>query len=208
MKEEHVLVIRRDLFDRIGAFQGARKAGPTEAAEFWRRENNFFLPRSRAENSPDFKQIIPYAVLWHEGRVLHYVRGGASGEKRLVAKGSIGIGGHINDGDESLFAFDEAAYHAAVRRELAEELEITDPWSEEIVGLLNDDSTPVGQVHLGIVHFVRLSTPRVRAREKTLCDLRFLSRPALEQALPAMETWSQILVQNWEALFPERLAEA
>ena len=86
------------------------------------RQNNFFLPRSRAEQDPAFKQIIPYIVFTFEGTILRYVRGAKSGEKRLVDKASIGIGGHINDSDESLFSFDKDAYRAAVHREVAEEL--------------------------------------------------------------------------------------
>ena len=64
------------------------------------------MPRSRAEEDPAFKQIIPYAVFTSGEKILHYVRGAKSGEKRLVSKGSIGVGGHINDHDESLFSFD------------------------------------------------------------------------------------------------------
>ena len=77
---------------------------------------NFFMPRSEAETDPTFKQIIPYALLTHAGRVLHYVRGKKAGEQRLVAKGSLGIGGHMNDHDEGLFALDEAAYLEGVLR--------------------------------------------------------------------------------------------
>lgn len=207
MRNEQVLVIRRKLFEELGEFQGVRPASAPDASAFWKRENNFFMPREEAEHNPDFKQLIPYAVLFHEGRVLHYIRGGTSGEKRLVAKGSIGIGGHINDTDESLFAFDDAAYHAAVRREIAEELRIRGAWTENIVGLLNDDSTEVGRVHLGIVHFVRLSTPEVQPGEKALARLEFLGRRALEAAWPSMETWSQILVREWSTIFPEPLVD-
>ena len=206
MRNEQVLVIRRELFEQLGAFQGVRAASAAEAAPFWKRENNFFLLREKAEQDPQFKQIIPYAVFYYEGRVLHYVRGGTSGEKRLIAKGSIGIGGHINDTDESLFAFDEAAYHAAVRREISEELQIEAPWTEQIVALLNDDSTEVGRVHLGIVHFARLTSTAIRPAEKAIARLEFLGRQGIEKALPFMETWSQLLVNHWDTVFPEPLA--
>lgn len=198
--EENVLVVPRALFDALGAFQGLCAEPERYLEKFLSRENNFFMPRSKAEEDPSFKQLIPYAVFVHEGRVLHYVRGGTSGEKRLVAKGSIGIGGHINDSDESLFAFDGHAYHEAVRREISEELEIAAPWEERIIGLINDDSTEVGRVHLGVVHRVELSSADIRAGEKAIAKLQFLALDALRARRESLETWSQILVDSWEHL--------
>ena len=94
MKEEQILVVRRSLFDQLGAFQGLCFDVERYLPALLARENNFFTPRAPAETNPDLKQIIPYVVLVHGGRVLHYVRGKKAGEQRLVAKGSIGIGGH------------------------------------------------------------------------------------------------------------------
>jgi len=90
-----------------------------------------FSPR-RGEHDPTHKQIIPYAVIAHHDRVLYYVRGKKSGEQRLVAKGSIGIGGHMNDSDESLFAWDEQAYRAGVEREVNEEIQIETTFDDHI----------------------------------------------------------------------------
>ncbi len=199
-REEHVLAVRRALFDELGSFQGLNHEPGRYLASFLRRENNTFLPRSAAENDPSFKQLIPYAVFTHGGRILHYVRGAKSGEKRLVAKGSIGIGGHINDGDESLFAFDDAAYHEAVRREIAEELRLDGSFTERTVALINDDSTEVGSVHLGVVHIVTLESPNVRAGEKAIASLEFLSIPELRERRDSLETWSQIVLDAWETL--------
>src|SRR2546425_2413370 len=110
--KENVLVIKRRLFDELGAFQGLTFEPRKCLDSILSRGNNFFLPRAQAEKDPSHKQIIPYALLTHGDKVLHYVRGKRAGEQRLVAKGSIGIGGHMNENDESLFAFDEAAYPA------------------------------------------------------------------------------------------------
>src|SRR5437868_7597172 len=98
------------------------------------------MARSAAETDPSFKQIIPYVLLVHEGKVLHYVRGKKAGEQRLVAKGSIGIGGHMNDHDEGLFALDRDAYNAGVQREVGEELRLGAGYTNRVVALLNDDS--------------------------------------------------------------------
>jgi len=103
---ENVLVVRRELFDRLGSFQELNFEPEKYLKAILLRGNNLFLPRDQAEQNPAYKQIIPYALIVFENRVLHYVRGKKAGEQRLVAKGSIGIGGHMNEGDESLFALD------------------------------------------------------------------------------------------------------
>src|ERR1700739_4191728 len=110
MKEEMVLVIRRSLLESLGMFQGLQFEVDRYLAPMLSRENNFFAARSSAETDPNLKQIIPYAILVSDGKVLRYKRGKKSGEQRLVAKGSIGIGGHMNDHDEQLFALDVVAY--------------------------------------------------------------------------------------------------
>src|SRR5437899_12459762 len=108
--EENVLVIKRALFDQLGNFHGLNFEPRKYLEAILSRGNNFFLPRAQAERDPTHKQIIPYAVLAFGNKVLYYVRGKKAGEQRLVAKGSIGIGGHMNEGDEPLFALDEEAY--------------------------------------------------------------------------------------------------
>src|SRR6476620_2757146 len=110
MKDEMILVVRRELFDRLGAFQGLNFDVERYLPALLDRGNNFFTARPPAETDPSMKQIIPYVLLVHGDRVLHYVRGKKAGEQRLVAKGSIGIGGHMNDHDEGLFAVDHDAY--------------------------------------------------------------------------------------------------
>src|ERR1700747_1930264 len=142
---ENVLVIKRTLFDRLGNFQGLNFETQKYLTALLSRGNNFFLPRSQAENDPTQKQIIPYVILAFKEKVLYYVRGKKAGEKRLVAKGSIGIGGHMNESDESLFAWDENAYRAGVEREVNEEITINTRFDDRIVALLNDDTTDVGR---------------------------------------------------------------
>lgn len=198
--EEQILVIRRELFDEIGSFQGLCPEVDRYLQRVLLKESNFFVPRSAAEEDPTLKQLIPYAVFRHGGKILHYTRGAKSGEKRLVAKGSIGIGGHINDSDESLFSFDQSAYHNAVRREIAEELRLGGGFTERAVALINDDSTEVGKVHLGVVHLVDLESDDVRAGEKAIAELGFATRDALLQRRDSLETWSQIVLDGLPSL--------
>ena len=197
---ENVLVVRRELFDELGSFQGLSFEPEKYLKAILSRGSNFFIPRPEAENDPAYKQIIPYALIAFGKTVLHYVRGKKAGEQRLVAKGSIGIGGHMNDTDESLFAWDEAAYRAGVEREVNEELKIETPFEDRIVALLNDDSTEVGQVHLGIVHVFKLAEPKVEKREAMITNLSFLTKEELVERRDALETWSQFCVDSLDRL--------
>jgi predicted NUDIX family phosphoesterase len=198
--EENVLVIKRSLFDQLGSFHGLNFEPKKYLDAILSRGNNFFLRRAQAENDPTHKQIIPYVLLAHEGRVLFYVRGKKAGEQRLVAKGSIGIGGHMNESDESLFALDEAAYRAGVEREVGEEIAINTKFEDRIVALLNDDSNEVGQVHLGIVHVFRLTEPKVQKNESMITELTFLTKDELMTRRDSLETWSQICLDSLERL--------
>ena len=198
--DENVLVVRRSLFDELGSFHGLNFEPQKYLGALLSRGNNFFLPRAQAETDPTHKQIIPYALIAHGDTVLHYVRGKKAGEQRLVAKGSIGIGGHMNDTDESLFAWDEQAYRAGVEREVNEEVAIESPFEDRIVALLNDDTTEVGRVHLGIVHVFRLAEPNVQKREAMITNLAFLKKEGLIARRDNLETWSQLCVDSLERL--------
>ncbi len=198
--QENVLVIKRSLFDELGSFQGLNFEPGKYLQAILSRGNNFFLSRPKAEIDPTHKQIIPYVLLAHGDKVLHYVRGKKAGEQRLVAKGSIGIGGHMNEGDESLFALDEAAYRAGVEREVGEEISINSKFEDGIVALLNDDSTEVGRVHLGVVHIFKLDEPKVEKREAMITNLAFLGKEQLLARRDSLETWSQICLDSLEKL--------
>src|SRR3989440_3509061 len=200
LAEENVLVIKRALFDQLGSFQGLNFEPRKYLDAILSRGNNFFLRRAVAENDPTHKQIIPYVLLAHGDRVLFYVRGKKAGEQRLVAKGSIGIGGHMNESDESLFALDEAAYRAGVEREVGEEISINTKFEDCVVALLNDDSNDVGQVHLGIVHVFKLVEPKVEKREAMITSLSFLTKEELLMRRDSLETWSQICLDSLERL--------
>ncbi|MGI8957923.1 MAG: hypothetical protein ACR2II_13570 [Chthoniobacterales bacterium] len=197
---ENVLVVRRDLFDQLGSFHGLNFEPRRYLDAMLARGNNHFLARATAENDPSHKQIIPYALLVCGNRVLHYVRGKKAGEQRLVAKGSLGIGGHMKDEDESLFAWDEQAYRAGVEREVNEEVEISAPFEDRIVALLNDDTTEVGRVHLGVVHVFRLEEAKVQKRESMITNLAFLTKAELVERRESLETWSQICVDQLDRL--------
>jgi predicted NUDIX family phosphoesterase len=197
---ENVLVIKRSLFDELGSFHGLNFEPGKYLKAILSRGSNFFVARSEAESNPAYKQIIPYALIVFQNTVLHYVRGKKAGEQRLIAKGSIGVGGHMNETDESLFAMDEQAYRAGVEREVNEEIEIGTPFEDQIVALLNDDSTEVGRVHLGIVHIFKLKEPKVQKREAVITALTFLKKEELMGRRESLETWSQICLDSLDRL--------
>jgi predicted NUDIX family phosphoesterase len=197
---ENILVVKRSLFDQFGNFQGLNFEPEKYLEALLSHGNNFFLSRAQAENDPAYKQIIPYALLAFENKVLYYVRGKRAGEQRLIAKGSIGIGGHMNETDESLFAWDAQAYRVGVEREVAEEIKIDTQFQDRIVALLNDDTTEVGRVHLGIVHIFKLAEPKVKKREAMITNLAFLTKAELIARRESLESWSQICVDSLDRL--------
>lgn len=195
-EDENVLVVPRALFDEIGAFQGLADDLDRYLPRFLDPANNFFLARDEAEDDPAHKQIIPYAIFRHDGRILRYRRGKKSGEQRLANKCSIGIGGHINQDDFHAASLEKDTYMTGVEREIDEELTITGGYTQRAVALLNDDSNPVGQVHLGVVHLVDLESDQISPGEANIEDLQFLTREQLVAERDLLETWSQICLDG------------
>ncbi len=197
---ERVLCVPRALFDALGAFEGFSADVQKYLPAFLNPAKNYFLGRDAAEEDPSHKQIIPYALFHHEGKFLHYVRGGKGGEKRLAAKGSLGIGGHINSEDAEQASLERSTYLIGVEREMNEELRLSSTYSQRIVGLINDDSNEVGKVHIGVVHLFELDSTVVEANEAPIESLEFLTRAELAARRESLETWSQICFDNLDAL--------
>lgn len=198
--DENVLVFPRSLFERLGVFQGFNAEVDRYLPAILDPRNNSFLSRARAETDPGYKQVIPYVVITDGKRILHYVRGKKAGEQRLVAKGSIGIGGHINDEDHTLFAFGVQAFQDAVKREVCEELAVQGAFDARPVGLINDDSTEVGRVHFGVVHVLFRTPEQVQKNEQVITQIEFLPLDELKAKRGQMESWSQLCLDNLGAL--------
>ena len=124
-EQEEVLVVERKVFEEVGTFQGLQFDVDKYIKKLFASGVPRFMPRSQVEKDPSFKQLIPYVIMSHNGKYLTYVRGARAGETRLVAKRSIGIGGHINPIDWTLFSVDAyKIYLEAVKREVAEEVSV------------------------------------------------------------------------------------
>jgi predicted NUDIX family phosphoesterase len=199
VQDEKVLVFPRSIFEQLGIFQGFRTDVDRYLPIILDKKNNSFQPRARAETDPTFKQIIPYVVVT-DGKSIHYVRGKKAGEKRLVAKGSIGIGGHINDEDHTLFTVGLQAFQDAVKREVCEELTVQGPFDARPVGLINDDSTEVGRVHFGIVHVLFRTPEKVKKNEQVITQVEFIPIEELKVRREQMESWSQLCLDNLDVL--------
>jgi predicted NUDIX family phosphoesterase len=195
---EHVLVVPTSVFHALGHFQGFSGAGDTDRylRGLLDPQHTSYQPRSAMEQDPSFKQLIPYVIFRHRdaaGRVslFQYTRGKGQGEARLHAKQSIGIGGHISADDAAA----KSAYDEGMRRELAEEVLIDTPYQSQLAGLINDDESEVGRVHLGVVHLFDVDHPAVQPREPDIIEAGFRPVEQLLADLSRFETWSQICLR-------------
>ncbi len=193
---ERVLVVPTDLFRRVGYFQGFNGNVGPYLDELFRKENVSFRPRHEVEKDPGFKQLIPYVIFRHVDpagteTVFQYTRGIGQGEGRLHRKRSVGIGGHISAIDAGSNG-DGNPYEEGMRRELEEEVAIETPYDARCVGMINDDESDVGRVHLGIVHLFDVERPVVRPREVEIVDCGFRPVTSILADMTGFETWSQI----------------
>lgn len=189
---ERVLVLPRSAVPGGCDFGGLRPVPPAGLAELQAavRDTGRYLDRSAAEDDPSHKQLIPYVMVRDGERVFLMHRTDAGGDPRLHGKASIGVGGHLNPVDEG-----EDPLLAGLRREWDEELETG--WDPEfrLVGLLNDDSNPVGAVHLGVVFTVEAAGRPVAVREREKLVGAFASAAEIEASRDRLETWSRLVAE-------------
>ncbi len=181
---EQVLVVPRATIVEGDGWLGVRRDGIDAALDVVRREG-FFVRRSDAEQDPTHKQIIPYLVLRDGERWFLMRRTRAGGDARLHDRWSIGVGGHLNPGDVDVLG--------GLRREWAEELVAEFEPEFVPVGLLNDDTSPVGAVHLGIVFTADAAGRPVRIRETDKLTGDFATTAGTEAVRESMETWSRLV---------------
>ncbi|MEO6709958.1 MAG: hypothetical protein ABI054_08200 [Planctomycetota bacterium] len=203
---EFVFVVpRNELFPDCYP-QGLMSFGPEfplAAFEASVARSGFFVQRSHAESNPNLKQVIPYTVVVRGGEVFLLRRLSKGGEARLANKLSIGVGGHINPEDATAAVNpDGSLTHSPIdngsRREIAEEIHISGETQLARVGVLNDDSNPVGAVHVGLVQLMVVEGD-VRVREEDLLEGRFVSPEEMMRLSDQganFESWSKILVER------------
>jgi predicted NUDIX family phosphoesterase len=176
--------------------------------------SGFFVERARAEQNPDWKQVIPYSIVECDGRVLLLRRLSKGGEARLHHKHSIGVGGHINPEDLDANPGDPRSradpIDAGTRREVEEELTVRGKYDVQRIGILNDDSNPVGAVHVGVVQVITIQGS-VEIREKEQLEARLVTTDELKAMLAQganFESWSSLLIRRLDEILPKPTAVA
>jgi len=203
--EEHVLVIPTSTFEAVGHFNGFNPNARPYMDAIYHPGTTEFRPRITVETDLRFKQVIPYAIFERtrpDGviELFNYRRGGGQGERRLHGQSSIGVGGHINSEDDTADPF-----ATGLRREVDEEVRLLDSFGKseglkmpnpQEVGLINDESTPVNQVHLGVVLLYRLGPLTVEAKESTMHSSGFNTIAELYKVMSSLELWSQLCLRT------------
>ena len=185
--KELVYVVPRSLVAPAPAWLGIRTDGAEEILAAIARSGRF-APRPAMETDPSFKQVIPYLVLRDGARwfLMQRTRGGA--DRRLHHRWSIGVGGHLNPGDADLAG--------GLAREWREEVVAGFEPDYRFVGLLNDDTTEVGSVHLGVVYVADAAGRPVAVRETDKLRGSFEPGAAVEAVRDGLETWSRLVFDH------------
>lgn len=191
MTEERVFVVPRTVIPDEAGWYGLRTDGLESFVAAVERAGTY-EPRTQMEGDPSFKQVIPYLVLRDGPRYFLMQRTTAGGDVRLHNRYSIGVGGHLNPGDGGLLG--------GLQREWNEELVAGFVPAFELVALLNDDTTPVGSVHLGAVYVADAAGRPVGIRETDKLTGAFATRTEVEAVADRLETWSQLTFAFLESL--------
>jgi predicted NUDIX family phosphoesterase len=195
-EDELVLVVPRRLLPEAAGWRGVRSEGVPETLEIIDRAGEF-RPRSPMEHDSSWKQIIPYLVLRDGVDYFLMRRTRAGADSRLHDRYSIGIGGHVNPGDGGVWG--------GLRREWDEEIEADFQPAFSIVGLLNDDETDVGSVHLGIIYEAHAEGRPVGVKETHKLSGTFADPARVAAVREFMETWSALVFEALESPAQEAL---
>lgn len=190
MTGARVLVVPRESLPDGGTWHGLRSDGVDAFLDAVRQVGRF-EDRAAMEADPRCKQIIPYLVLRDGPRYFLMRRSRAGGDARLFDRCSIGVGGHIDPGDADVLG--------GLRREWAEELDA--PFEPEVrpIALLNDDTTEVGAVHVGIVFVADAAGRPVAVRERDKLAGSFVTPDDVRRVIDQLESWSRIVFEAIES---------
>jgi predicted NUDIX family phosphoesterase len=161
-------------------------------------KNGLFRKRSELEEDPSFKQIIPYAIISHREAFYLFRRRSGQTEKRLHNKFTLGAGGHMNPGGS--VESKEQYLTGELKRELFEEVRFLNGClidDIEFVGFINDDTIPVGRVHIGLLYNIRVSNKEVYINETDKMTAEWIEKSGLAEFYKGMETWSKIVFDSY-----------
>lgn len=155
-------------------------------------KHGVFGMRSVLEEKPEYKQIIPYAVICCGEEVYLFHRTKKQTETRLHNLYSLGVGGHMNPFGNVI---DILYLRHELEREMNEEVLVHDNCKVldiKPVGFINDDTNEVGKVHLGVLYEIELSNSDIEIKEKDKMSGTWIKRNDLRNYYPKMESWSKI----------------
>lgn len=190
MSEKILVVAKEHLLSNNVNFQGFKEGTDTALWNLF-AEKGVFKERDLVEHDPSWKQLIVYLVLRYKEKVFVYQRIKATGEKRLLDQYSFGLGGHINPVPTQVF---RKLIISNLNRELKEEVNFPGHHSYRFLGFLNDEQTPVGQHHLGLVFLISSLSPDITVREKNKIRGELLPVSQLDEYRPKLESWSYLLL--------------
>jgi predicted NUDIX family phosphoesterase len=206
---EQVLTIPSEHVSSVIDFQGFREDDGTLLRKLLNGAIRH-TPRTRAEQTETYKQVVTYVVISYGAHVLSFERGVFNRAADFL-RGSkcIGFGGHVTLSDYSLFSRDDVGISENAIRELSEELSLPTnsafPQAHELklAGIVNDDSSDVGRRHLGIVLRYEVGDwenwKEVRSGEASINKLQWIDVTQEPINLIEFEFWSQLC---WRSLFP------
>lgn len=176
-------------------WRGVRVGDPAAVLRAFTTHGEYRV-RAEAEDDPSFQQLIPYVVVRDGDQVFLMRRLRAGGDTRLHDRYSIGVGGHIGPDDGGL--------DGGLGREWSEELVADWLPGFRFLGLLNDDTDPVGAVHLGVVYAVDAAGRPVAVRETHKLDGRWATLAEVDALGDRLETWSRLVLDHLLARDPRR----
>jgi predicted NUDIX family phosphoesterase len=153
-----------------------------------------FMARDAAEHDERWKQVIPYMYVHFNGAYLLVQRLAAQSEKRLHGKWSLGIGGHINPVDG---AAGDNVILAGLKRELAEEVLLQPAGPPVFKGIINDESTAVGRVHVGFVYALECNSPAFTIQETDKMHGEWAGAEVIAARYESLESWSQMVFDRY-----------
>jgi predicted NUDIX family phosphoesterase len=195
VSDELVYIVPRHAVPDGAAWYGLRTDGLVDFVAALERDGRY-EPRHRMERDPSCKQVIPYLVLRDGLRFFLMQRTMGGVDARLHGRYSIGVGGHLNPGDGGLVG--------GLEREWREELVADFVPDFRLVGLLNDDTTDVGRVHLGAVYLADAGGKPVAIRETNKLMGAFATPAEVAEVADRLETWSRLAFEFVEDAFALR----
>ncbi len=186
MADERIFVIKRAHIAHDGIWSGLRH-DILDRYQAVVREKGEFQWRSAMETDSRYKQIIPYMIFTYNDAFFLMQRKSNATESRLQEKFSLGIGGHMREEDVAGTTIFEWA-----QREFLEEVTYDGSLTVEPLGVINDESNAVGQVHLGFALLLRGDSgciqPKSEFKQGMLVD-----RMTCATYIDRMEPWSQLV---------------